>query len=144
MAENNVDFAHFKYVHGTDAIPDDDLVVDGTYKRTVANDGSFVREGFGLGLGVLRIAGYMAHSIVPRLQLTLKTSRFDRSFSRLPQRTVRRRGRRPMVFRRGYFQDFCRDLENKRYVERPVLTKSEKALLEQRQWVKQFYSNPDS
>ena len=35
MAENNVDFAHFMYVHGTDAIPDDEFVVDGTYKRTV-------------------------------------------------------------------------------------------------------------
>ena len=31
--------------------------------------------------------------------------------------------------------------ENKRYVERPVVTKSEKKLLEQRQWAKQFYSN---
>ena len=36
MAENNVDFSHFRYVHGTEAIPDDDLFTDGTYKRTVA------------------------------------------------------------------------------------------------------------
>ena len=57
MAENNVDFAHFRYVHGTDAIPEDDFFVDGTYKRTVGQDGNFVREGFGLGLGVLRIKG---------------------------------------------------------------------------------------
>ena len=58
MAENNVDFAHFMYVHGTDAIPDDDFFVDGPYKRTVGADGNFVREGFGLGLGVLRVKGY--------------------------------------------------------------------------------------
>ena len=58
MAENNVDFAHFMYVHGSDAIPDDDFVVDGDYKRTTSLDGNFVREGFGLGLGVLRITGY--------------------------------------------------------------------------------------
>ncbi len=57
MAENNVDFAHFKYVHGTDAIPEDEFVVDGTYKRAVGMDGNFVREGFGLGLGVLRSQG---------------------------------------------------------------------------------------
>ena len=31
--------------------------------------------------------------------------------------------------------------ENKRYVDRPVVTKSEKKLLEQRQWALQFYSN---
>ena len=33
MAENNVDFAHFQFVHGTDAIPEDEFVVEGTYKR---------------------------------------------------------------------------------------------------------------
>ena len=58
MAENNVDFAHFKYVHGTDAIPEDEFVIDGTYKRAVGADGNFVREGFGLGLGVLRVKGW--------------------------------------------------------------------------------------
>ena len=59
MAENNVDYAHFRYVHGTDAIPEDDFLVDGTYKRAVGMDGNFVREGYGLGLGVLRIANYV-------------------------------------------------------------------------------------
>ena len=34
--------------------------------------------------------------------------------------------------------------ENKRYVERPVVTKSEKKLLEQGQWARQFYSNYDA
>ena len=58
MAENNVDFSHFRYVHGTDAIPEDDFFTDGTYKRTVGMGGAFVREGYGLGLGVLRITGY--------------------------------------------------------------------------------------
>ena len=55
MAENNVDFAHFVYVHGSESIPDDSFVIDGTYKRTVSLDGTFVREGFGLGLGVLHM-----------------------------------------------------------------------------------------
>ena len=58
MAENNVDYAHFRFVHGSDAIPETEFLVDGTYKRTVSNDGAFVREGFGLGLGVLRIEGF--------------------------------------------------------------------------------------
>ena len=59
MAENNVDFSHFRYVHGTDAIPEDDFFTDGTYKRAVAGDGGFVREGYGLGLGVLRSSDYV-------------------------------------------------------------------------------------
>ena len=33
--------------------------------------------------------------------------------------------------------------ENKRYVERPVVMKSEKKLLEQREWALQFYSDYD-
>src|SRR5688572_29188490 len=59
MAENNVDFSHFRFVHGTDAIPEDEFHVDGTYKKAVGMDGNFVREGYGLGLGVLRVKGYV-------------------------------------------------------------------------------------
>ena len=47
-----------------------------------------------------------------------------------------------MNFSAGVSQDLP-IWENKRYVERPVVTKSEKKLLEQRQWAKQFYSNYD-
>ena len=46
----------------------------------------------------------------------------------------------------GFSAGVSQDLpiwENKRYVERPVVTKSEKKLLEQRQWARQFYSNYD-
>ena len=142
MAENNVDFAHFKYVHGTDAIPDDDLVVDGTYKRTVANNGSFVREGFGLGLGVLRIAGYMT--------FLSSTTPIDSENVKVRWIFTAPAANGPEAARQaadGFSAGVSQDLpiwENKRYVERPVLTKSEKALLEQRQWVKQFYSNQDS
>ena len=35
MAENNVDFAHFMYVHGSPSIPDDEFEINGTYKQTV-------------------------------------------------------------------------------------------------------------
>ena len=59
MAENNVDFAHFRYVHGTEGIPEDEFFTDGCYKRAVGGGGTFVREGFGLGLGVLRVKGYV-------------------------------------------------------------------------------------
>src|SRR4051794_19088485 len=58
MAENNVDYSHFKYVHGSDGIPEDEFIVDGAYKRATGSNGNFVREGFGLGLGVLRVKGF--------------------------------------------------------------------------------------
>ena len=139
MAENNVDFAHFMYVHGTDAIPDDEFVIDGSYKRTVGADGNFVREGFGLGLGVLRIKGYTTFisSTTPIDEENVKvrwifTSPVANGPDAAQQAAVN--------FSAGVSQDLP-IWENKRYVERPVLTKSEKKLLEQREWAKQFYSN---
>jgi nitrite reductase/ring-hydroxylating ferredoxin subunit len=141
MAENNVDFAHFKYVHGTDAIPDDDFYAEGTYKRTVSGNGSFVREGFGLGLGVLRISGYTtflssttpidAENVKVRWVFTCPAANGPDAAKEAA---------------RGFSAGVSQDLpiwENKRYVDRPVVTKSEKKLLEQRQWVKQFYSQYD-
>ena len=40
---DNVDFAHFMYVHGSASIPDDEFEVKGTYKKTVGAGGMFVR-----------------------------------------------------------------------------------------------------
>ena len=57
MAENNHDFAHFQYVHGTESIPDGEETIDGTYK-SVKNPG-LERETFGLGLGVVRVPGML-------------------------------------------------------------------------------------
>ena len=59
MAENNVDFSHFRFVHGSDGIPEDEFITEGTYKKTIGGGGTFIREGFGLGLGVLRVQGYV-------------------------------------------------------------------------------------
>ena len=142
MAENNVDFAHFMYVHGTDAIPDDEFSITGTYKRTVGADGIFVREGFGLGLGVLRLDELHGVHLVDDA---------DRRGEREGALDLhRRRSRRPRRGARtaadGFSAGVSQDLpiwENKRYVERPIMTKSEKKLLEQREWALQFYSNYD-
>ena len=139
MAENNVDFADFMYVHGTDNIPDDEFEIKGTYKRTVGGGGTFVREGFGLGLGVL----HMGDSAV-----------FFSSTTPIDEENVRVRwvftARRSMGddaaanLADGFSAGVSQDLpiwENKQYVDRPVVTKTEKKLLEQREWAQQFYSN---
>ena len=119
MAENNVDFAHFMYVHGTDAIPDDDFVIDGTYKRTTSHDGNFVREGFGLGLGVLRISRLHDLHLVDHPDRRRRTSRCAGSSPR-PRPTGPTRPKEAAVaFSTGVSQDIP-IWENKRYVERPV------------------------
>lgn len=138
MAENNVDFAHFMYVHGQDSIPNDEFHVDGAYKRTVGADGNFVREGFGLGLGVLRVAGFTTFisSTTPIDEENVKVRWIFTSPRSLGPDAARQAAEQ---FSAGVSQDLP-IWENKQYVERPVVTKSEKKLLEQREWAKQFYS----
>ena len=142
MAENNVDFAHFRYVHGTEAIPDDTFEVDGTYKRAVGADGAFVREGFGLGLGVLRVRDYV----------TFLSSTTPIDAGHVHVRWVfaapRSLGEQAAVeaadsFCSGVSQDIP-IWENKVYRDPPVITKTEKLILEHRRWAQQFYSDwPD-
>jgi nitrite reductase/ring-hydroxylating ferredoxin subunit len=138
MAENNVDFAHFRYVHGTEAIPEDDFTTDGTYKKTVGGGGTFVREGFGLGLGVLRIAGYTtflssttpldAGNVHVRWVFTAPRANGDGAAEAAAD-----------SFCAGVSQDIP-IWENKVYRDPPVITKTEKLILEHRRWSQQFYS----
>jgi phenylpropionate dioxygenase-like ring-hydroxylating dioxygenase large terminal subunit len=141
MAENNVDYAHFRFVHGTDAIPEDEFFVDGTYKRAVGMDGNFVREGFGLGLGVLRISGYVTfissttpideESVHVRWGFTAPVANGEDAAVRAAE-----------SFCDGVSQDIP-IWENKIYRPRPVLTRSERPIIEHRRWCRQFYSHYD-
>jgi nitrite reductase/ring-hydroxylating ferredoxin subunit len=139
MAENNVDFSHFRYVHGSDTIPNDEFVTDGTYKRAVGADGAFVREGFGLGLGVLRVRDYV----------TFLSSTTPRDAGSVHVRWVftspRASGEGAAVEAADSFCDgVSQDIpiwENKVYRDPPVVTKSEKLILEHRRWSQQFYSD---
>ena len=42
MAENNVDYSHFKFVHGSPAVPEHSFYTDGVYKRAANEDETFV------------------------------------------------------------------------------------------------------
>ena len=141
MAENNVDYAHFRFVHGTDAIPEDDFFVDGTYKRAVGMDGNFVREGYGLGLGVLRIAGYVTF-----LSSTTPIDE-DSVHVRWAFTAPRANGEDAVAQAADSFCDgVSQDIpiwENKIYRPRPVLTRSERPIIEHRRWARQFYSHYD-
>ena len=141
MAENNHDFAHFKFVHGSDDIPWDtqQFVTDDPYKRAEAPSG-FVRETYGLGLGVLRMPGIFTFisSTTPideehvHVRWTFVTPRSagDDAAQTLGD-----------MFLTGVSQDIP-IWENKAYVERPVLAKEETGILAHRKWSEQFYSDP--
>ncbi|GIU86929.1 MAG: (2Fe-2S)-binding protein [Acidimicrobiia bacterium] len=142
MAENNHDFAHFQYVHGTPDIPWDteQFVTDQPYKRTEAGGGTFVRESFGLGLGVLRTPGAFT--------FLSSTTPIDEEHVHVRWSWVTPRSLGPDAardigdrFLAGVSQDIP-IWENKRFVERPVLTKEETGILAHRKWAQQFYSDP--
>lgn len=141
MAENNVDFAHFRYVHGTDGIPEDSFVTEGTYKRAVGMDGNFVREGYGLGLGVLRVKDYV----------TFLSSTTPIDAGRVHVRWIftapAANGEDSVLaaadsFCAGVSQDIP-IWENKLYRDPPIITKTEKLILEHRRWSEQFYSRSE-
>jgi nitrite reductase/ring-hydroxylating ferredoxin subunit len=142
MAENNHDAAHFRFVHGTDTIPEDDVVIDGTYKRVVSMESEFVRETFGLGLGVLRIGNAITFlsSVTPideetvHVRWTFVTPRDAGPGAAAAAATA---------FTSGLSQDIP-IWENKRYLPRPVLLKEERSILEHRAWCEQFYSDPST
>jgi phenylpropionate dioxygenase-like ring-hydroxylating dioxygenase large terminal subunit len=138
MAENNVDRAHFKFVHGTDAIPEEDFVIEGHYKRATGMDGIFIREGYGLGLGVLRIKGFttFVSSTTPidtdnvhvRWIFTAPLASGEAAAEKAAD-----------LLCAGLSQDIP-IWENKIYQEPPVLRPSEKDVSEHRRWSSQFYS----
>ena len=137
MAENNHDFAHFQYVHGTETIPEGLEVVDGTYK-SVKNPG-LERETFGLGLGVVRVPGMLTFvsSVTPIDDDTVHV----RWFFAVPAES----GQKSLdFFAKEFTAGVTQDIpiwENKIYRPLPVLTKSESGIIAHRNWSKQFYSD---
>lgn len=137
MAENNHDFAHFRYVHGTDSIPDSEERIDGAYK-SVKSPG-LERETFGLGLGVVRVPGALTFvsSVTPINGDTVHV----RWFFTVPVES----GEKSLRFFTDQFTaGVTQDIpiwENKIYRERPILTKSEAGIVAHRNWCQQFYSD---
>jgi len=136
MAENNHDFAHFQYVHGTETVPDGVEHIDGTYK-SVTSPG-LARETFGLGLGVVRVPGMLTFvsSVTPIDEDNVHV----RWFFRVP---ITSGDGSASFFADQFTAGVTQDIpiwENKIYRPLPVLTKSESGIIAHRNWSKQFYS----
>jgi phenylpropionate dioxygenase-like ring-hydroxylating dioxygenase large terminal subunit len=150
MAENNHDHAHFKYVHGTDAIPTASEQIEGTYKRI--EGGGLIRETFGLGLGVLRMPGTMTFlstvspidddNVHVRWVFTAPIGE-SQSVEVIDGRRIDTGPNAAEAFARSFGEGVTQDIpiwENKVYRERPVLTKGEAGIVAHRKWAAQFYS----
>jgi phenylpropionate dioxygenase-like ring-hydroxylating dioxygenase large terminal subunit len=140
MAENNFDAVHFKYVHGYDVIPTQDDVLEGYYKRSETTDGTFVREGFGLGLGVLRMNAERTFTFLSSTTPLDEENVLVRWLFTAPRSC----GADAAV---AAADNFCAGVtqdipiwENKVYKDPPVLRPMEKSVTEYRRWARQFYS----
>jgi nitrite reductase/ring-hydroxylating ferredoxin subunit len=141
MAENNVDAAHFKYVHGTPSVPEEEFMVDGHYKRSVGMNGAFVREGYGLGLGVVRLTNYTTF-LSSTTPIDTEHVHVRWIFSAPNQGHPNAALDAADAFCSGVSQDIP-IWENKIFKDPPVLRPSEKGVTEQRRWASQFYTWPD-
>jgi nitrite reductase/ring-hydroxylating ferredoxin subunit len=136
MAENNHDFAHFQYVHGTPTVPEGEEVIKGTYK-SVKNPG-LERETFGLGLGVVRVPEVLTFvsSVTPVDNENVHVRWFFSVPADAPPESVE-------FFADEFTAGLTQDIpiwENKIYRPLPVLTRSEAGIVAHRNWSKQFYS----
>ena len=151
MAENNHDHAHFKFVHGTDAIPSASELIEGTYKRV--EGGGLIRETFGLGLGVLRMPATMTFlstvspidddNVHVRWVFTAPAGDAKQGVDFVDGRKVDTGPNAAESFAKAFAEGVSQDIpiwENKVYRERPVLTKGEAGIVAHRTWAAQFYS----
>ena len=136
MAENDVDFAHFKYVHGSASVDMGDVHIDGAYRRTA--NGDFVRENHGLGLAVLHI-GDVFRFIASSVPIDEENVRQVWWFT-APRASGENAAK---IIADAFYAGVSQDLaiwENKRFQPKPLLTEDEKKIVEFRRWASQFYS----
>lgn len=153
LAENTVDQAHFRYVHGTNTVADTDISTDGPLMKVVSKskvggvdgeaDGVIEIDVYGFGFGLTRFSG-----VVETLVMTAGTPIDDSHVHMHLSFTVRKLpdsdstkglGR---AFMGEIERQFGQDIpiwENKIHHERPVLCDGDGPIGTVRQWARQFY-----
>lgn len=156
IAENSVDMAHFKSVHGLTQVADiSDLTMDGPF-RTINSTQAFntakgVFEGklqsnsLGPGLGVTHF------DLMGRVTLLSMTTPIDDDsvrvrFSMFHAPTDEIAAKIATPFAEEVKRQFEEDMpiwESKRFVPTPALAPTERPVTEFRRWASQFYATPE-
>ncbi len=154
MAENVVDDAHFKFVHGTHTMPESSAEADGPVFRAVQRtkvgtprgevDGRIEITSYGFGMGCTRFTG-----VIETLVLVTGAP-IDGEWSETTLRfRVRNLGSEDATrgvgraFVAEIDRQFAQDIpiwENKAHWERPVLCDGDGPIALLRRWARQFYS----
>lgn len=143
MAENNVDYAHLRFVHGREAVPNDtsEFTCDGPFARVVESlpdGGAFTRDTYGPGVAILRVPGITT--------IYSTTTPIDRRHCRLlwqflfPDAMVEHAETVIAGVTGTYgLQADVPIWRDKVFLERPLLVKADGNIAEFRRWYAQFY-----
>jgi len=152
IAENSVDMAHFKYVHGVSRIADiGEMTIDGWFRRVRSTqafqtskgelEGQIESSSYGPGVGAVQF------TLLSRVTLfsavtPLDDGAVDVRFTMFYPEGDEIAGKIAGAFGAEIARQFAEDLpiwEHKRYQPSPALAPSEKAITEFRKWCSQFY-----
>jgi nitrite reductase/ring-hydroxylating ferredoxin subunit len=157
MAENTVDPAHFRFVHGTNAVPETERaevrghVLHVVSRNRVATprgeqEGRIEIEAHGFGCGRTRFSG-IADLVVVTTGTPIDEehthTRLQLAVRRLPNSDATRGVGRAFIAE--IERQFAQDIpiwENKAHLERPLLVEGEAEIALLRRWARQFYSQP--
>ena len=153
MAENVVDPAHFRYVHGTVTVPESEVQADGHVFRVISCSGMATPQGVvegtiqieahAFGWGYTRFTG-----IVETLLMTTGTpidaERVDLNLRFVVRRLANSDATRGVgaAFIAEVTRQFSQDIpiwENKIHLERPLLCDGDGPIPALRRWGRQFY-----
>jgi hypothetical protein len=157
MAENAVDSAHFRYLHGTTNMPQSEATVDGAILRVYSGagmetprghvDGSIESLNYGFGLAVVRFKG-LAETVNIASMTPVDANHVHLRFNFCVKKTagadiVRGVGK-------AFIAEVTRQLEqdipiweNKVYYDKPLLCDGDGPIPVFRRWCTQFYTWPE-
>lgn len=155
MAENAVDAAHFRYLHGTTNIPESFAVMEGPLMRVESPAGMSTPRGevpgkiashnYGFGIGIVRFTG-----LVETLNIGCTTPIDDDTVELRFNFKVKRMGGMETNVGKAFVAEVKRQVEqdipiweNKIHLDRPLLCDGDGPIAQFRRWSKQFYDLPE-
>jgi phenylpropionate dioxygenase-like ring-hydroxylating dioxygenase large terminal subunit len=153
LAENAVDRAHFRYVHGTATVPDTEVTIDGHVRRAVSRatmstprgdvEGVIDTTAHGMGRAIVRFSG-ICDTLLVSATTPIDRQRVHTRFS-FSQRAADADGPRGNVAHaivRDIVKQIGEDIpiwENKRYADKPLLCDGDGPIAQFRRWASRFY-----
>ena len=154
MAENAVDVAHFRYVHGTATFPTSEMIWDGVKRTSIIEagldtpqgrvDSKIVSKMIGPGQSATRFTGIAETLLIAAVTPVEKDEvRVRFCFTQPKSQTE---GLSAMAAH-GFVWEVCRQLDQdkviwdrQRYLEKPVVCDGDGPILPFRNWYRQFYA----